>query len=299
MTVAELYDHVSRLGFESSLEDARQFYTTTNRAVLQVNALRPAIRSCEINHSPLPNLLSDSVSPKDTTFIAAAPRAYYFEADGTGYFYLEELAESEWKIIGEGELERNGGKFTPKHGLIKKDGEWVDGSVRLRIESNYTCNVRNVALYGAVRSDKEADVPPFGAYTRYDMNEIVDDFLAFSSPPIKPEDGYERMSLGYEIEGKNTILFPTDVSGVYTVLYEHMPSSLEYSPKPYEDDTAIDLDDDLCVALPLLVAAYVWMDDEQVNTSYYMDLYREMSVNIVRNRKSVATSVVRDVYGWR
>lgn len=299
MTVAELYEQVSRLGFESSLEDTKQFYATVNRAALQVNALRPAVRSCKINHTPLPNLLSDSVSPNDTVFIANSPRAFYFEADGTGHYYLEKLTSSEWSVIGEGDLSRYGGKYTAYRGLIKDGGENVDGEVRLRMESEYSCNVRNVALYAAVLSDNEEDIPPFGAYTSYDMNDIVQDFLAFSSPPIKAENGYERMSLGYEIEGRSKILFPTDTGCVYTVLYEHMPSGLVFTSNPQEDTTKIDLDEDLCAALPLLVAAYIWLDDEEGKALHYMDLYREMAVNIVRNRKVVATSAVRDVYGWR
>ena len=60
MTVAELYKQVAQLGFEVSLEDDDRFYYAANRALLQVNEVRPAISYYLINHKPLKNLLSDS-----------------------------------------------------------------------------------------------------------------------------------------------------------------------------------------------------------------------------------------------
>ena len=65
MTVAELYKQVAQLGFEVSLEDDDRFYYAANRALLQVNEVRPAISYYLINHKPLKNLLSDSAfSPR-------------------------------------------------------------------------------------------------------------------------------------------------------------------------------------------------------------------------------------------
>lgn len=303
MKVSELYDHVSRLGFESSLEDARLFYNTANRAILQVNALRPAIRTCEINHSPLPNLIEEDtfsgiLLQDSLVFEAEAPRAYYFEADGDGHFFLEKLEEGVWRIIHESSLSSQGAKYRPYSGFVKDGDENVDGTVRVRFESEYACSVRNVALYGAVRSDSEADVHPFAPFARYRMPDICDDFLSFAEPPVKTDLGYDKMIQGYKIEGNETIIFPKDAVGVYLVLYNHKPNALSYESNPTEDDTVIDLAEDLCALLPVLVASYAWLDDEEGKAVHYMNIYREMAANIERKGKSVASSDMRDVYGW-
>ena len=48
MKINELYSAVAKLGFESSLEDISAFYSAANRAMLQINALRPLTAILEI-----------------------------------------------------------------------------------------------------------------------------------------------------------------------------------------------------------------------------------------------------------
>ena len=57
MTVGELYNQVVELGFEESIEDVDGFYDAVNRAILQVNNVKPAIGYYVINHRPLTNLV--------------------------------------------------------------------------------------------------------------------------------------------------------------------------------------------------------------------------------------------------
>jgi len=60
MTISELYKQVAQLGFEDSLEDDDRFYYAANRALLQVNKIRPAISRYLINHKPLENQVAES-----------------------------------------------------------------------------------------------------------------------------------------------------------------------------------------------------------------------------------------------
>ena len=48
MKISELYESVAKLGFEDSLEDIPAFFYAANRAVLQVNALRPLTSILEL-----------------------------------------------------------------------------------------------------------------------------------------------------------------------------------------------------------------------------------------------------------
>ena len=129
MTVAELYKQVAQLGFEDSLEDDDRFYFAANRALLQVNEIRPAISYYLINHKPLKNLLSDSLfSPveKDDELLYSAEgaKSYYFEADGNGVVYVEKYNDDGWVIIDSVQLE-SAHAFIAYRGFIKEAGEFV------------------------------------------------------------------------------------------------------------------------------------------------------------------------------
>ena len=53
MTVSQLYNSVAQLGFEDSLEEDDRFIFAANRALLQVNAIRPVTSAYVINHKPM------------------------------------------------------------------------------------------------------------------------------------------------------------------------------------------------------------------------------------------------------
>ena len=108
MKVSEAYNHVAMLGFEHSLEFVDAFYNALGRALIQVSALRPHIRSVMLNHRPPHNLIDGATYEAverlegDICFTADAPRAYYFECDGTGSCYIEKYSEEtdKWTVIG-------------------------------------------------------------------------------------------------------------------------------------------------------------------------------------------------------
>ena len=302
MTVSELYEQVAKLGFEDSLEDGKSFYHSANRALVQVGAIRPAIGACVINHNPPKNLLGDSsFSPvertNDLSYEAEGAKAFYFEADGEGHYFVECFDGTSWEKIGDGEMSSSERKFLPYKGLIRKDGEFVSGRVRLRFSGEYLCYVRRVALYGSVYSAKQSDVPEYAPLLRYNIPLLADDFVSFADPPVGEDRGYDRKRDRYEIEG-DSILLPYAESGVVRVLYNRKRRALAYTVDPSTDDTVIDLDHELAALLPVLVAAYVWLEDEEEKASYYMNLYRERAAEVERRSRKIAPAVVKNVYGW-
>ena len=60
MNLQDLYKSVSQLGFEDSLGDdsTERFIYSANRALIEVDSLRPRRRSIDINHRVPENLLS-------------------------------------------------------------------------------------------------------------------------------------------------------------------------------------------------------------------------------------------------
>ena len=304
MNVAELYLQTAHLGFETTLEDSDRFYFAANRALLQVCKVRPAIRHYVINHKPLVNLIRENTfSPiekiDDITYEAEDAKAYYFEADGNGVLYLEKYNSDtgEWSIFGEIPLQSNQ-TFVSYKGFIKKQGEFVSGRIRLRFTGEYLYSIKNVALYQYLYSGKEADIPAYEAYTRYDVKKLVSDFMALCCPPIKEEEENTLLNQEYEQEGDSIILLPYDKRGVYKVLYEHRPTAIENTGATTEDTQELDLDEELCSLMPLLVAAYVWIEDEPEKSEYYMGLYRERVQEIVVSHKNTAPVLIKSTNGW-
>ena len=304
MNVAELYLQTAQLGFETTLEDSDRFYFAANRALLQVCKVRPAIRHCLINHKPLANLIrQDTFSPiekiEDITYEAEGAKAYYFEADGNGVLYLEEYITDtgEWRIFGEIPLQSKQ-IFVPYRGFIKKQGAFVSGRIRLRFAGEYLYSVKNVTLYQYLYGGEVADIPAYEAYTRYDVKKLVSDFMALCSPPIREEEENTLLNQNYEQEGDSIILLPYDKRGVYKVLYEHRPTAIENTGATTEDTQELDLDDELCSLMPILVAAYVWIEDEPEKSEYYMSLYRERVQEIVLSHKDTSPVLIKNVNGW-
>lgn len=301
MKVSELYAQTARLGFEDSLDDEKTFYHSANRALLQVSLLRPAIGSCAINHHPLPNLLGGSFSPVERTddliFEATGAKAFYFETDGNGSYVLETLVNGEWETIGGENFTSLHHEFKTHRGFVKREGKYVSGAVRLRFLGDFLYHVRRVSLYSAVYSDNPEDIPAYEPFVSYFMPDLAEDFIDFASPPVDVDESYAKMSVGYTIEGKS-ILLPHDHNGIVRVLYRRRPKVLIYSSEPGADSTVIDLDEELCTLLPILVAAYVWLEDEEGKATYYMDLYRERAAQIERKSRNLSPSVVKNAYGW-
>lgn len=298
MTVSELFASTAQLGFETSLESEDAFFFAANRGLLHLAAIRPVTKSCTVNHSPLQNKLGTSAFARTTkydeiVFESQGVKAYYFEADGNGRMLVEAMLDGVWTTIWHEELSSAGRTFCSYRGIIKRDGNFVDAPVRLRFIGDYLYNVKNVAMYEHLYSADVSDIPAFEAYTRYDMNALVPDFLSLASTPIKGD-------VRYDVEGGRVILLPYDEGGVYSIAYLHRPDKVVRNKEKdaSEDDTVIDLDEELCALLPLLTAAYVWAEDEPEKAEYYLSIYRERAAEIEYRTRNATPVRFNSVNGW-
>ena len=300
MKISELYSSVAKLGFEDTLEDNEAFFYAANRALLQINAIRPARAVHVINHRPLPNAIpAQDWSVVDVynevCYEATDAKAFYFEAAGTGRYVIEHLVDGEWNWVCEGAFATVG--FEPKYGLIKKDDNFVTGTIRIRFGGEYVYSIRHVAMYALLLGPAEEDIPPFEQFTRYDMSVKVSDFLALSDKPMAIE-GYERMSNGFDIENGRIIILPYEARGIYKITYNRRPRALVYENDPADDDTEIDLDEDLCTLMPLLVASYLCLDGEEAKAAHYLTLYQSEALNIERRARNYSPGEYKNVTGW-
>ena len=292
MTVGELYNQVVELGFEESIEDVDGFYDAVNRAILQVNNVKPAIGYYVINHRPLTNLVPNPTfepiaKTDDLTFEAQGAKSYYFEADGKGDLYVElyDDAEQSWRLIDNVKLDANH-NFVAYKGFIKNDGAFVGGHIRLRFSGEYLYYVRNVALYDVLYSGDRKDIPAYEPFTRYDLRTLTGDFLGLYNQPVS--EGEEHATVvDYEVEDGSVILIPYAKGGLYKIAYYRLRRAV-INEGDTESTEEIDIDADLASIIPLLVAAYIWLDDEPQRSEYYMSLYEQRAGEI---RASLLASV--------
>lgn len=303
MNVATLYSQVALLGFEDSLESPTAFYHAANRAIYQVNLLRPHIAEHKIFRHNLKNLTKTCFLPtvreEDLAYEAEGARAYYFEAAGNGTLLIEKYAEGRWSLIDERPISSR--DFAPYKGFIKADGKFTDERVRLRFaahpDGDFIYFVRSVAIYARLYGATESDIPPMEEWTSYDIAALCADFLSLENPPMRT-DSMMRTPCGYEIDGGTRILLPYEAEGEFRVLYRRKPTALTDEGAPEDDKTEIDLDEELCQILPLLTAAYVWAEDEPEKAQYYMNLYRERAAEIQSAPRVTGPVKITNESGW-
>ncbi len=315
MKLYDVYKAVSQLGFEDSLGDdgTTGFMYAVNRALIEINSLRPRRRCVTISHRVPTNLLfayPEEIEKTDTlTFTAKNAKSFYFEVCGKGSYAISFLGTDEGKstTVKSGDFDHK--NFTAIKGIITdKNGAFVNtannpnmeysGEVELKFYGDYDYGVRNIALYDRVYSDSAEDVVPFTKRIPYNMNAIVDDFERFDASPLQSIT--DKFLGEYAIENKDTILLPREYPGAYQITYIHKVTPIQMSANINDSDSSpeIDLDDDLAALMPILVASYVWLEDEADKAQYYYNLYTQRALQIQAHEKDITPVLFQSTNDW-
>lgn len=303
MQVKDIYSEVARLGFDTLLEDEKMFYQTLNRAILQTAYDLPDKKSVCIRHAPMKNLLGDhqlcKVHKKPTggeliIGNAEGVKAYYFECNGNGYASI---------ISTDGDIYEkitlvSSGEYKSYKGVIKNGGYFVDASTCLQIQfvGDHSYNVTNVALYADTTGDNSESVPQYASRVMYDMRDVASDFLSFASPVIECADGVPLKD-EYDIIGDHTLYLPYYKAGVYYVKYNRRPQAVEYTMSPSEDTQSVDVSQAVSECISLLIASYLWLDDDSDLALHYRSLYQERVARATARERN-RTPVKYVTNGW-
>ena len=322
MTVSDLYKSVAQLGFEDSLENDTRFLLAANRALLQVNSLRPATGSYTLIHRVPHNLFPISFCdytidpPKTVNFSVSGAKACYLELMGEGTISIvvvkrvynedEKKWEEEEEIIDNGEFSFSNETYAPYKLFLRKSNAFLDydtytGEVKFKFTGDFTCFLRNVAFYKQVLSSDKEKVFPYTKETYYDLSSLIPDLLHVSKPPYMRNAFGEYIPLtDYEIINGTILRFPLGNDKTIIVEYDRRLSEITY-PSNGGLDTSndkVDISEDLAALLPDLIAAYIWLDDEPEKAQFYLSLYQMNVARLEHQKKTFDDALYVSSNGW-
>ncbi len=262
MTILDVKHAILGYGYVQDLDNNDDhFYTTLNLALREVNRLRPRTSTAVIVHEPFAPVNEwrgpFSVAPGNNLSFSAKARCVVLEVSGGGGVTV------------------TGAKF--KDGTRAYSWQTVAGWVRIQATADelaeisvsctteYGCILRNVTFF-----DTPFPTPVGSDVADYDLAAIVPDFDGVVLPLIR--DGvhaYPGDPRGMILHGR-ILRLPVKERGTYEVTYK--VAFPHYGDN--DDAVEIPLDSELAELLPLLVAAYVWLDDDPDKAELYRARYQ-------------------------
>ena len=277
MNYSDLYKEICALGFEKDIEMDEVLLFCARRAINEIYTERPVYKTAELYKNPIHltqkinRILHGAGEDKKIAFNA---KAYSFITSGIGTYTVKDTE-------GRRTEDFSGERIIHK-GFIHGDGEII-------FSGEFFYTVYDFALFSEIYSPTESDIPVYSDLIEFELKKYLPDFLVPLSAP-RGEDGFPLQ--GARIED-GVMKIPSDYSGKIFLTYKKAPSVLIG-----EADEDIVLPDGCEHLLPLLVAAYFWLDDDSEKSQYYMSLYRDGMASVRVRGPSHVNNSYQNVNGW-
>ena len=293
MKVKELYNAVALLGFENEIDEEETFYPALNTALHDIFRMVPIKRRALLAHYPPDTLLVDTektlYSGGVLSYKAEGAKAYYIEISGKGTINLSDVSGEKTKGVSAVDFEKVYGYQIIKGFCRNRDGDFLS-ELRITINAKTLCKVKTIAIYGDMVSDNADDIPAPDKYTVYNLDRIFSDLSMLAEQP--KWDGGNTLT-DFHIEGK-FLSVPRETKGDIVLTYT--PKIHEYTVDDNEEN--IDLPDEYIGALKLLIASYVWLDDNESRAKYYKGLYNEEIALISAKHRDLNPIKYESVNNW-
>ena len=276
MTYNELKTEVAQLGFSRVIEDENALYTVATRALsaLFLERGQKSVARIPIIAPKLTNVYKTvSVPAGETVSLQLVGTAFSFKPLGNGAYTQKDGNE------------RTRVNFSASDGAVK--GIIKTGECELTISADEDLTVLGLASFLGSFGSGTKSIPVYEESYLIDPSEHIKDFRSLAGP-VTRENGQIETQVG---TCGNHLTLPFLYGGTLVITYYRTPRAIL---RTGED---IDLPRECEPLYPLLVSAYLWLDDDSDKAQYYMALYRD---GIARLEKS-DRSAVRSTYvtnGW-
>lgn len=294
MTYAALKQSVLDLGWDDNVDQPTVMVTSTNRAMAEINRLRPMVSEFIIvQEKPV----YPTVIPRDFDRYLPAPveGVYTFEADGVkavsfAYFGVGSIEVKEE----DGTTSFSESLSSPTYATFKKN---LPTKAHRKIVVNGVTLAR-FALWGMVNGTTDAVVPMFGEYNGYTLGAFADDYVEPESAPYIIEDRCQLYNISIDAQ-MATLYVPCHFEGSIHVPYRRKLRLATLDDFKSDSQEQVDVWPPLDDLLPLLVASYVWLYDEPTKAAYYKQQYEEQALLWQTKQRMTVDNRVIDRKGWR
>ena len=207
----------------------------------------------------------DTATQNDVTYESTGSRAYSLSVSDIATIYIEEeTATDVWTVLETiNHVSAAGEGYETYKGLTNVSD--ATNNVRIRFSGLYRYMYQWFALYADNFVDDDA-VPAYGPYVPYDM---LPDFYLRDRVDWKHEyqqyDGFSDYKYTETEITTKTVLIPWNDSGEFKVHYYAYPTEIANvttSDPDAQDAVVIDLPEEACTALVLLIASSLKRDED-------------------------------------
>lgn len=280
MTLGDIRGEVCALGFESEIRNGEDFIFALNRAlsqiytVIDIHSTLTFFQSAPEKRISIGKIFHTGGSVRTVNLPKGA---YTFFLSGSGHYSLKDS-------FGVREF-----SFDTKR---ERCSGFVTEDTELSFYGDFFFSVYDLTLYPGYITGDVSEIPIGRGYSEYSIEEYAPDYLAIKDMPTDEK--------GNEIEGAEIccgkIRIPSSYCGEVNLTYRRS------APKITLDDhtSELDIPREAEHLVPLLTAAYVWLDDDADKAQYYMALYRENLASLKLYTRSCqrTDTAYTDLTGW-
>ena len=278
MTAKELFDEVAALGFKDGGELDSGFIYAVNRAMLTLTLERAPVSHTVIPIAPLMPLsvihLKRIASGSEETFVSDGA-SVSFTVSGKGSYKVS---------LPSGDEE----EYTYSGTSVSRGHSVVPGA-RITFSASAPSYVFNFATFRD-SFPNDGDIPRYSEWQSYSISRHVPDFMRAESPPLDKDGNPIR---GASVSG-DILRLPSSFEGTVELKYTARPTAVNLDNL----DSEIGILPELSHLLPLLVAAYVHLDEDAELGQYYMELYNDALLRLRRYSSAAHGEPYGDVLGW-
>lgn len=276
ITLNQLRAEVGVLGFESLCAVDDSFVYALRRALGVAYTERAVIKETTLfcyYQDPVLYYKTLMHSPGEVISFSTDEGYYAFYAVGCGEYELTSNLSVERKSFNE-----------PNGRLIH--GKTKNGEIRF--VGRYGFSVHDLTLHSGEVSMTGEDLI-YSEQRSINLTDRIRDFGSIVS--VSDKDGAE---IGNASVKGDVLRIPSSFKGQVRVTYRAAPPEVD----PESPDSPIAISRELLHLIPLLTAAYFWLDDDEEKSGYYLSLYREGMNDLKRTSARVYGNEYTDPRGW-
>ncbi len=283
MTVQALKEAVIHLGFSETLDDNDAlFRESAARALAELSSIVPRIASFTLYHlPPVPRYQKAGPIGVRGTHTVKTPGGKSFFASLSGKGSVTARSGSEEKSFS---VDTAGGSAKALFGTFS--GE--EGEIVFSFHTESSLTLLSLAVY----QESFTQPPDPHGHSCYDLAALIDDFGALHSPPVSQTGRTvtaEETAGGYRLESGHLLYLSNRERQILSLSYRRRLALPEEGELPLTEEEA--------QLLPLLCAAYVWLEDDPDKATFYFNRFREGAGRLFRGFSTAAPYNDRTSWG--